>query len=1160
MSLLGPNGQPMNQYMSTHAGRPKNPKPVVGDAFADWGGLSRDFIHLPGGGAIGFDTSKLRIKDFRKMREHYQIGSSLHVLTFMLHQLDWHVECDDKKVADWCTINLEQIWTRLIRAMSTAFAFGFSANAVEWENDPNEGKLRLNKIKDLIPEECEVSWKYVDSALKSNSDTGQMQAPKIPIFDGISRRGTSYKVPVENCVTPETPVLMYDYSWKKAGDVQVGDELLAFDEHQPASGYRRFRKSVVEVTGPVVRPTLTIETRTGQPITVSDDHKFLVRRDAQGATFGRVESDGKTCPNCGLALVKVHGNQKYCDEECQVEFLKNRRRKAGVGYKGSWAWVDAKDLKVGDKIGYFGDVSEYSETRAAGYVAGIFDGEGHLVFNGEGNSATLAFSQRSTAVLEDTLTYLDAFGFEYNVHSNNRDDCNEIVIAGGRREIARFMNVFDPVRLKSKSIGMFDGVAVKVGHSVDTATVSGIYDSGEQVVSKIQTSTRTLITEGYLSHNSLWYPLLMENGDYKGRQLLRTAFQPWFFSTLIHLYQNKYFERFGEPVPIGRAPYNDKVTMNDKTVYGYDLMATILSNLRSRSAVVLPNTRSKEGLNDQPEFDYQVEYLESQMRGADFERYLTRLDEEMSLALFTPLLLLRTADAGGFNQGIAHCVTPETPMLMEDLSWKPAGELVPGDRLVSFDEEPTYGRGNGNNARCFAIATVEANGRVEKPCMEIRTDSGQPITASKDHPFMVWRRMTGSGRNMGLVWVNAEDLKVGDQIAKFADPWDDESVNVSQRDLGWIAGFFDGEGSIKKNISNAGYSGRGQELAVHQVDGPVLERALSILDKLEIDYTLSDGRRSTIGGKFVHTVRINGGFRGVVKFLGLVRPVRLMNNFEPDWEERGVRRKQTYDLATITQLTDVGSREVATVQTSTGTFITAGYLSHNTQLYLWMLNAVAGDIAEYIDKYILRYMAIYNFGPKAKTPRIRFRKLGVAQQETLRAIVQSLIQKGMVKPNIEELGQHIGLDLEEIEQVTEPEAEPKDPFNDPEDDPEAGDDNGNKDGRIGRPERLKDGDGPKPGSTTKAISGRIAEQIRRAYRMDKLDEWMPAPGFRRQLVAELQQNGHADARGAATRFDAHVIGALTDVARGAVFDSADDFVKYAEGMIEAEGNRLYGAA
>ncbi|QAX95279.1 portal protein [Gordonia phage Hello] len=838
----------MEKYLE-HAGRPKNPKPVVGDAFADWGGMSRDFIHLPGGGVIGFDTSKLGIKDFRRMREHYQIGSSLHVLTFMLHQLDWRIECDDPKVAAWCTVNLEMIWTRLIRAMSTAFAFGFSANAVEWENDSNEGKLRLNKIKDLVPEECEVSWKYVDSSIRPN---GNVSAPKVPIFDGISKRGTSYKIPVEN---------------------------------------------------------------------------------------------------------------------------------------------------------------------------------------------------------------------------------------------------------------------------------------------------------------SLWYPLLMENGDYRGRQLLRTAFQPWFFSTLIHLYQNKYFERFGEPVPIGRAPYNDKVTKDGKTVYGYDLMATILSNIRSRSAVVLPNSRSKEGMNDQPEYDYQVEYLEAQMRGADFERYLTRLDEEMSLALFTPLLLLRTADAGGFNQGVAHCVTPETPMLMEDLTWKPAGELVPGDRLISFDEEPTYGRGNGNNARCFAVATVEANGRVEKPCMEIRTDNGQPITASKDHPFMVWRRMTGSGRNMGLVWVNAEDLKVGDRIAKFADPWSDETANVSQRDLGWIAGFFDGEGSIKKNESNAGYVGRSQELAVHQVDGPVLSRALEILDKMEVDYTLSDGRRSSIGGKFVHTVRINGGFRGVVRFLGLVRPVRLLNNFEPDWAERGVRRNQTYDLATVTQLTDVGPREVATVQTSTGTFITAGYLSHNTQVYLWMLNAVAGDMAEYIDKYVLRYMAIYNFGPKAKLPRIRFRKLGTAQQETLRAIVQAMIGKNQVKPDVTELGQHIGLTLEEVEEVTEP---GPDPDAADEDDEEIGD-NGNKDGRVGRPERLKDQDGIKPGSTTKQISARIAEQIKRAYKRNDLLDWKPAPGFHRQLTGELQAMGHMDARRAASVFNDTVIGVLSESAK-LDWSSAEEFIAYAEGIINAEGEKLYASA
>lgn len=42
------------------------------------------------------------------------------------------------------------------------------------------------------------------------------------------------------------------------------------------------------------------------------------------------------------------------------------------------------------------------------------------------------------------------------------------------------------------------------------------------------------------------------------------------------------------------------------------------------------------------------------MRGADFERYLMRLDEEISLGLFTPLLILRTADVGSYNLGSTH--------------------------------------------------------------------------------------------------------------------------------------------------------------------------------------------------------------------------------------------------------------------------------------------------------------------------------------------------------------------------------------------------------------------------------------------------------------------------------------------------------------------------
>lgn len=155
--------------------------------------------------------------------------------------------------------------------------------------------------------------------------------------------------------------------------------------------------------------------------------------------------------------------------------------------------------------------------------------------------------------------------------------------------------------------------------------------------------------------NSLWYPVLMENGDYYGRKLLKAAFPAWFFSQIIHLFANRYFERFGEPLPIGRAPYDDDVQVgSDEFITGREVMERIIGQIRSRAAVVLPASRTKGGAGDKDDWEYSIDYLESQMRGADFERYLKRLDEEMSLAMFMPVLLFRTADIGSYNLGQAH--------------------------------------------------------------------------------------------------------------------------------------------------------------------------------------------------------------------------------------------------------------------------------------------------------------------------------------------------------------------------------------------------------------------------------------------------------------------------------------------------------------------------
>ena len=343
--LLGPNGKPISSSMFQNK---KATPPKTGEAFADWAGRDIQVLQLPGGGLLQFDLSKLTLADFRSMRDHYQVNASLAVLSFMQHQSDWHIECKDQKIADLCEAQLRPMWTMLNRSMGTANWSGYAPAALNWENDLIGRQVKLDKIKDLLPEDSAVNWKVVEGWAPPDR-----VKPKFKVYDGI-----------------------------------------------------------------------------------------------------------KYAPNPGWPI---------------------------------------------------------------------------------------------------------------------------------------------PVE------------------------------------------------------NTFWYPLLMENGDYYGRKLLRAAFTSWFFSILLHLFANRYYERFGEPTPVGRAPFDEDVQVTpESTMRGNDFLLTVLQQLRSRSAVVLPNDKSQIGDGTNTDYDYGIEYLESQMRGADFERYMTRLDEEISIGLFTPILLLRTADVGSYNLGVGH--------------------------------------------------------------------------------------------------------------------------------------------------------------------------------------------------------------------------------------------------------------------------------------------------------------------------------------------------------------------------------------------------------------------------------------------------------------------------------------------------------------------------
>lgn len=327
--------------------------PKLGPSYGAWGGDFNvlRYMDLPGGSVLQFDLSKLTLGDYRQMRFHYQINATLSVLTFTIHQLDWWIDCDDKRIANFVEDNLREVWTRLIRSVVQAYWAGFSPMALEFENDALAGKIKINKFKDLVPEQCHVNWKEVLGP-PSYGPGGAGVRQKRYIYDGIKQMGENGHIPV---------------------------------------------------------------------------------------------------------------------------------------------------------------------------------------------------------------------------------------------------------------------------------------------------------------HHTLWYPVLMENGDMRGRKLLKPVFAPYFFSQLIHLFTNRYFERFGEPLIVGRAPFDqDVIDAEGNTKSARDATIDMIKDLRNRSAVVLPNDRTMNGNGDQNDFEYLIDFLETQLRGVDFDRYIMRLDEEMSIGMFVPVLLFRTADVGSYNLGQAH--------------------------------------------------------------------------------------------------------------------------------------------------------------------------------------------------------------------------------------------------------------------------------------------------------------------------------------------------------------------------------------------------------------------------------------------------------------------------------------------------------------------------
>lgn len=123
-----------------------------------------------------------------------------------------------------------------------------------------------------------------------------------------------------------------------------------------------------------------------------------------------------------------------------------------------------------------------------------------------------------------------------------------------------------------------------------------------------------------------------EWGNLYGRGRLDAAYEPWYWSSVIYLFANRYFERKADPVVKAYGP--PEVRRNPKTgadEHTLDALNSTLASLRSSGSITLPDERDDHGNRR-----WDVEYLLDDQRGEMFRSYLEHLDAKKLRALFVP--------------------------------------------------------------------------------------------------------------------------------------------------------------------------------------------------------------------------------------------------------------------------------------------------------------------------------------------------------------------------------------------------------------------------------------------------------------------------------------------------------------------------------------------
>ena len=289
-------------------------------------------------------------------------------------------------------------------------------------------------------------------------------------FGGLDDKERTEKVlGNEYCLDPASKVLKADLTWGRADSLMVGEELIGFPEN--IDGHIILKRSTVERTGLINAEKYRIITDRGKTV-VSAEHKFVEYRDD-----------------------RRHRNFR------------------------SLSWSTAKNLKVGDRIKFAAAPWDVDSSHDSGWLAGVLDGEGWISKGG----TNCGVAQNPGLVLDKLKNLYERFSVAYRQHVQRGTKCNSLN-ALGMWSALRLIGITRPIRLMQKSSWLWEnrrGFTAK-GDLTHLATINEIHALGVGPVVSLGTSTKTLIADGFLGHNSTIYPNEASQIPYRSIQTVRT--------------------------------------------------------------------------------------------------------------------------------------------------------------------------------------------------------------------------------------------------------------------------------------------------------------------------------------------------------------------------------------------------------------------------------------------------------------------------------------------------------------------------------------------------------------------------------------------------------------------------------------------------------------